>query len=272
MVTAHPTRLRQGDRLQIRPADAFMVVTIIRSALFMLWFALVTTLLSIVFLPVVVLPRRATVWMARRWCAFSLFGLKVFAGLGMEVRGEIPAGGLIVASKHMSMWDTLALYLLLNDPAMVTKRELFRVPFYGWFLKSAGSIAIDREGRARALRSMTNAAQAVIEAKRPVLIFPEGTRKKPGAPPDYKAGVAGLYSQLETACVPVALNSGLYWTGPGGFLKKPGRVIVEFLPVIPAGLKRAEFMTVLQDRIEEATNKLLRESGAQAPAGVVRSN
>jgi 1-acyl-sn-glycerol-3-phosphate acyltransferase len=236
-----------------------MTITIVRSALFMLWFALVTTFLSIVFLPVVVLPRRATVWMARQWCALSLLGLKVCAGLDWDVRGDIPRGGVIVASKHMTMWDTLALYLLLDDPAMVTKRELFRVPFYGWFLKSAGSIAIDREGRARALRAMTNAAQAVIGANRPVLIFPEGTRKKPGAEPDYKAGVAGLYNQLEVACVPVALNSGLYWTGSGGFLKKPGRVIVEFLPAIPAGLRRAEFMAVLQGRIEEATSKLLRE-------------
>src|SRR5258708_39809340 len=133
---------------------------------------------------------------------------------------------------------------------MVTKRELFRVPFYGWFLKSAGSIAINRECQASGLRAMTNAAEAVIKARRPVLIFPEGTRKKPGAPPDYKAGVAGLYNQLGVACVPVALNSGLYWTGPGGFLKKPGRVIVEFLPAIPAGLRRSEFMMALPERIQ----------------------
>jgi 1-acyl-sn-glycerol-3-phosphate acyltransferase len=236
-----------------------MTVTVLRSALFMLWFAFVTTVMSIVFLPVVALPRGATAWMARLWCALSLLGLKLCARLDLEVRGEVPKGGVLVASKHMSMWDTLALYRLLDDPAMVTKRELFRIPFYGWFLKSAGSIGIDREGRARALRAMTDSAKKVVGEGRPVLIFPEGTRRKPGAMPDYKAGVAGLYGQLDVACVPVALNSGLYWTGPGGFLKKRGKVIVQFLPAIPAGLKRAEFMAVLQGRIEDATAKLLRE-------------
>jgi 1-acyl-sn-glycerol-3-phosphate acyltransferase len=235
-------------------------MTVLRSALFMLWFAAVTAFLSIVFMPVLMLPRRATVWLARLWCKLSLLGLRLCARLDLEVRGELPRGGVLVASKHMTMWDTLALYRLLDDPAMVTKRELFRIPFYGWYLKSAGSIGIDREGRARALRTMTDAAKSVVAEGRPVLIFPEGTRKKPGVPPDYKAGVAGLYGQLGVSCVPVALNSGLYWTGRGGFLKKPGKVIVEFLPAIPAGLKRSAFMAVLQGRIEDATNKLLREA------------
>jgi 1-acyl-sn-glycerol-3-phosphate acyltransferase len=240
-----------------------MTITIFRSTLFMLWFAITSTIMSVVFLPVVVLPRRATVWLARNWSAVSLLGLKLCAGLELEVRGTIPKGGVIVASKHMSMWDTLALYRLLDDPAMVTKRELFRIPFYGWFLKSAGSIAVDREGHARALRALTEQASAVVKEARPVLIFPEGTRKKPGAEPDYKAGVAGLYNQLDVACVPVALNSGLFWTGPGGFLKKRGTAVVEFLPAIPAGLKRAEFMAVLKGRIEDATAKLVREGRAR---------
>jgi 1-acyl-sn-glycerol-3-phosphate acyltransferase len=242
-----------------------MSITVIRSVLFMLWFAVVTTIMSVVFLPVVVLPRRATVWMARNWCRLTLAGLKICAGLDFEVRGRVPKGGVIVASKHMTMWDTLALYLLLDDPAMVTKRELFRIPFYGWFLKSAGSIAVNREGHAGALRALTVSAQKVIAAGRPVLIFPEGTRKKPGTKPDYKAGVAGLYNQLGVACAPVALNSGLYWTGPGGFLKKRGKVIVEFLPPIPAGLKRAAFMQTLQSRIEVATAALLREATTLPP-------
>jgi 1-acyl-sn-glycerol-3-phosphate acyltransferase len=233
---------------------------VFRSALFLLWFTILTALLSIVFLPVLVLPRRATAFLAHLWCTLTLFGLKLCARLVLEVRGEVPKGGVLVASKHMTMWDTLALYRLLDDPAMVTKRELFRIPFYGWYLKSAGSIAVDREGHARALRAITEAAKTVIAEGRPVLIFPEGTRKRPGAPPDYKAGVAGLYGQLGVPCIPVALNSGLYWTGPGGFLKKRGTVIVEFLPAIPPGLKRAGFMAVLQGRIEDASAKLLREA------------
>jgi 1-acyl-sn-glycerol-3-phosphate acyltransferase len=234
-------------------------MTIFRSALFMLWFALETAIIAIVCLPALILSRRASAWVGRQWSAATLFGLKLCAGLDYEVRGVLPKGAVLVASKHMSMWDTLALYLLLKDPAMVLKRELLRVPFYGWYLKGAGSIAIDRQAGAAALRRMSHAAEKVIGQGRPVLIFPEGTRKKPEAVPDYKPGVAGLYGQMGVACVPVALNSGLFWTGPGGFVKKRGRIVVEFLPAIPAGLKRAEFMAVLKGRIEDATRKLLIE-------------
>jgi 1-acyl-sn-glycerol-3-phosphate acyltransferase len=152
------------------------------------------------------------------------------------------------------MWDTLALYLVLNQPAIVLKRELLRIPFYGWFLAKAAAIAIDRGAGASALRKMSNAARRVLDDGRPILIFPEGTRKKPGAMPDYKPGVAGLYALLGVDCVPVALNSGVYWTG---FLKRPGTIVLEFLEPIGPGLKRDAFMAQLQKRIETATAALL---------------
>jgi 1-acyl-sn-glycerol-3-phosphate acyltransferase len=109
---------------------------------------------------------------------------------------------------------------------------------------------------------MSQAARSVIGEGRPVLIFPEGTRKKPDAEPDYKSGVAALYGQMGVPCVPVALNSGLFWTGPGGFLKRRGRIVVQFLPAIPAGLARADFMDQLKGRIEGATRRLLTEGRA----------
>jgi 1-acyl-sn-glycerol-3-phosphate acyltransferase len=243
-------------------------MTILRSALFMLWFALVSATLAILFLPVLLLPRRATVWMATQWCRLTLWGLNAFAGLTYEVRGTPPHKGVIVAAKHMSMWDTMALFMLVGDPAMILKRELLRVPFYGWYLWGAGMIAIDRSAGASALRKMSTEAKSALADGRPILIFPEGTRKKPHAPPDYKPGVAGLYGQLDVSCVPVALNSGLFWTGPGGFLKKRGRIVVEFLPPIPAGLPRREFLALLQQRIESATDRLVAEGEAQ----LTRSN
>jgi 1-acyl-sn-glycerol-3-phosphate acyltransferase len=225
-----------------------------RSTLFMAWFALVTTLLSLAFLPVLMLPRGAAVWLARSWSRASLWGLKVFAGIGFEIRGAAPRGPVLVASKHMSMWDTLGLYLALESPAVVLKRSLLYIPFYGWFLWKAAAIPIDRGAGAGALRKMQAAAQKVLAAGRPILIFPEGTRKKPGAAPDYKPGVAGLYTMLDVACVPVALNSGVYWTG---FRKLPGTIVLEFLEPIPTGLKRAAFMALLEERIETATHRLL---------------
>ena len=231
-------------------------MTVFRSVLFFLWFAVISVAIHLAALPAFVLPRRATVWASKRWSMALLWGIKIIAGLDYEVRGEIPAGGVLVAAKHMSMWDTITLYLLLDDAAIVVKRELLSIPFYGWYISRAGVIAIDRSGHASALRRMAAQGRAKIAERRPIVIFPEGTRKKPGAPPDYKPGVAGLYGQLGVDCVPVALNSGLFWTG---FLKKPGRIVIEFLPAIPAGLKRANFMRTLEERTETATARLLVE-------------
>jgi 1-acyl-sn-glycerol-3-phosphate acyltransferase len=229
-------------------------MTLLRSALFLAWFVFLTAIMALIFLPLLVAPRKATVWMARHWAEASLWGLKVFAGLDRRQVGEVHKGAVLVASKHMSMWDTLALYLALEDPAIVLKRELLRIPFYGWYLKKAAAIAIDRGAGAEALRRMVAQAEKVLGQGRPILIFPEGTRKKPGLAPDYKPGVAGLYSQLGVACVPVALNSGRHWRG---FWKYPGTITLEFLTPIPKGLKRRDFMALLEERIETATNKLL---------------
>ncbi len=237
-------------------------MTIIRSAIFLLWFALVSVLFNVGFLWALALPRKVTVFASRGWSRCTLWGLKAIAGLDYEVRGKKPPGAALIAAKHMSMWDTIALYLILYDPAVIIKHELLNIPFYGWYARKARMIAIDRDAGARALRKMAEAAREVIREGRSVVIFPEGTRKKPGAPPDYKPGVAGLYGRLDVPCVPVALNSGLFWTGPGGFLKKRGRIVVEFLSPIAPGLKRDEFMNVLQERIEKATGKLLAEGRA----------
>ncbi len=229
----------------------------LRSTLYFLWFIAVSVVVHIATVPALLMPPAATLLAARLWCRLLLWGLKVFAGLDYEVRGEVPAGGALVASKHMSMWDTLALELLLHDARFVMKKELLLIPFYGWFVKKAGMIAIDRAGHASALRKMAAAVKQAVAAGDAVIIFPEGTRKKPGAPPDYKPGVAALYTQLGVACVPVALNSGRYWQG---FLKRPGTIVIEFLPAIPPGLDRRAFMATLQDRIETATAKLLAGS------------
>ena len=229
-------------------------MTFLRSALFMVWFLILTLVMAIIFLPLLAVPRKATVHMARQWARATLWGLRVFAGIKEHRIGKVPQGGVLVASKHMSMWDTLALYLALDDPGIVLKRELLRIPFYGWYLGKAAAIPIDRSAGADALRRMTSAAQQVLAEGRPILIFPEGTRKKPGALPDYKPGVAGLYGMLGVPCVPVALDSGRYWQG---FTKHPGTISLEFLETIPSGLKRREFMTVLEQRIEDATNRML---------------
>ncbi len=237
-------------------------MTFIRSTLFFVYFALVSASMAILFVPLLAGPASWSAWVGRIWSRAVFFGLRTIAGLGYEVRGPIPPPGRLVAIKHMSMWDTMAIHTLLGNPAIVLKRQLLFVPFYGWYLYRAGMIPISREGGAQALRRMTEMARQRFAAGRSIVIFPEGTRKKAHAPPDYKPGVAALYGQLDVPCVPVALNSGLFWTGPVGFLKKPGRVVVEFLEPIPPGMQRRPFMQLLESRIETATTALVAEGEA----------
>jgi 1-acyl-sn-glycerol-3-phosphate acyltransferase len=234
----------------------------LRSAVFFLWFVAISVFIHIIFLPALFMPRRAAVTAARSWCAGILWGLRIIARLDYEVRGEIPCTAQLIAAKHMSMWDTVALFHVLGDPVFVLKRELMNVPFYGWYARRVGMIAIAREAGGGALRNMTKAARRALTGGLSVVIFPEGTRKPIGAPADYKPGIAALYQRLDRPCIPVALNSGLFWTGPAGFLKKRGRIVLQFLPPIAPGLDRKAFMRTLENRIEQATAELVIEGRA----------
>ena len=234
------------------------MILYVRSALFLIWFVAVSIALNLACLPLLVFPRRATVWAANKWARLLLFGLKHIAGLKMEVRGLVPTGAGLIAAKHFSMWETIALVALLDQPAIVIKRELLWIPLYGWYCIKQGMIPIDRSAGASAIRRMYSAAKRAMDERRPIVIFPEGTRKKPGAPPDYKPGVAALYSMLGLPCIPLAHNSGLFWQG--WFMRKPGTVVVEFLEPIAPGFSRREFMTRLETRLEAATNALLKRT------------
>jgi len=149
-----------------------------RSAAFALWFALVTVIIYLGTLPALLLPRIVVVHASRFWSRATFFGLKIIAGVDYEIRGQVPQGAVLIAAKHMSMWDTMGLYLIVWDPAVVLKRELLRIPFYGWYLRKAGIIPIERSAGASAVRQMIAKAKNVLATGRPILIFPEGTRKK----------------------------------------------------------------------------------------------
>jgi 1-acyl-sn-glycerol-3-phosphate acyltransferase len=154
------------------------------------------------------------------------------------------------------MYDTMALYDYVPDACYVAKKDLLIIPWYGWYLLKSGMLVVDREGAATALRKLVRDAQARLQEVRQIIIFPEGTRKDPGESPDYKPGVAALYRELALPCTPMATNSGKHWPAKG-FLRHPGTIVYEFLPPIPAGLKRAEFMRTLEERIETHSNALL---------------
>lgn len=242
-------------------------MTKIRALLFNLAFYGVTTLLAFVYLPLLLIPgkagQRTMMAAGRAWSALVLWLLKAIVGLDHEVRGRenLPTGPMLIAAKHQSAWDTLMLPVLLGRPVVILKRELFWIPFYGWYAKRAGMIAIDRKGGGKALRAMLRAAKRrTVEDGRPLVIFPQGTRTAPGASAredgtPYQSGVAALYGELAIPCLPLALNSGLFW-GRRAFTKRPGRITVEFLPAIPPGLPKREFLARLEAAIEPATARL----------------
>jgi 1-acyl-sn-glycerol-3-phosphate acyltransferase len=215
--------------------------------------------MNVMALPVLLLPPSSAMAAASLWGRAVLFGLKYIAGVRLEFRGRLDEKRVLIASKHFSMWETVAYLAIFPRPALVMKQSLLRIPFYGWYCRKMGMIAIDRSAGAGAIRTMAAAGKRALSEDRPIVIFPEGTRKKPGDPPDYKPGVAALYVQLQVPCVPVAHNSGLFWTG---FIKRPGTIIVQLLEPIPPGLRRHEFMTTLEQRIEEGTKRLFDEAQA----------
>jgi len=236
------------------------------AVLFNVLFYIDTVAIGILALPFLLTPRRMCMRFGRFWAQTVLFLLKWTIGLDGEIRGleNIPPGGCLIAMKHQSMWDTLILPPLLGDPAVVIKRELQFVPLYGWYATRSGSIFIDRKGGAGALRRLIGGAKRAIAMGRPVVIFPQGTRTRPGQPVadmPYQPGVAALYRELAVPLVPAAVNSGLYW-GRRAFVKRPGRIVLQFLPPIPPGLPRRQVMSELETRIEAATAALEREGAA----------
>ncbi|NWH08712.1 MAG: 1-acyl-sn-glycerol-3-phosphate acyltransferase [Alphaproteobacteria bacterium] len=247
-------------------------MTLIRSALFQIWFWAMSAVLNILFLPALALPKAITFWGAERWAALTLWGLRAFADIRYEVRGleNIPKGPVLIASKHQCMWDTVVMHALLKNPALILKQELLSIPFYGWYARKMAMIAIDRSAQMKALRAMIAEAKAALAEGRPIVIFPEGTRVPVGETGEYKPGVAAVYTMLGIPCVPVALNSGLYWPRRG-YRWNPGTIVIEFLKPIDPGLKREAFMTALESHIETATARLVAEGQkVGAPALAVR--
>ncbi|MGA7456577.1 MAG: lysophospholipid acyltransferase family protein [Methyloceanibacter sp.] len=237
-----------------------------RSLLFNLLFYVTTALFVVLGSPLLFGPRRWAMAALAIHSRFELWLLKIIVGTRLEVRGaeKLPKGACLVASKHQSAWETFALIPLFRDPALLMKRELFWIPFHGWFSKKFEMIPVDRDKGPAALRRMLHEAKARIADGREIIIFPEGTRRAPGAPPDYKTGVILLYDALGVPCVPVALNSGLFWPRRS-FTRRPGTIVVEFLDPIPPGLAKAEFLKRLTQAIETASNRLLAEAEAQEP-------
>jgi 1-acyl-sn-glycerol-3-phosphate acyltransferase len=252
-----------------------MVWIFLRSLLFNVLFYFVLVVLIIIALPTLVMPLPALLTVAGWWSRSSIFLMRVVCNITVEFRGveKIPKGPLIVASKHQSMWETFALLPLFERPLFILKRELTWIPVFGLLLLKAEMIAVDRSAGGRALIRMTRRAGEAVRRGRQLIIFPEGTRTPVGAAPHYKAGVGQVYVDGGVACLPVALNSGLFWPRRT-FMRYPGTLVVEFLDLLPPGLPRDQFLARAREVIEDATNRIVeagRAEQAQLFGGVPRA-
>ena len=236
------------------------LITRIRSLLFMLWLYGTMAFFGILCSPLLLFPIPAAMAVIRWWAGSVLFGARWIVGVKVEFRGleHRPDGPALIAGKHLSMLDTIAPFVVLKRPAYVLKHSLIYLPFLGWYALRTKMVAIRREDAAKALKLMVSACRARLNEGRQILIFPEGTRSDIGDDPVYKPGVAALYRDLEVPCHLLATNSGQFWPGHG-IDRTPGTVVFEFLPPLPAGLKRGELMTQMKEKLETASNALVAE-------------
>ena len=239
---------------------------LIRSLLFNIAVYVNFLVQAVLFSPVLLLPERFIWPIARFWVRSSLWLHRAILGIDDEIRGRenIPPGGLIVAAKHQSAWETLRLIELFPRPCFILKRELLWLPLFGWYLSRVGMIPVDRGKRSAALQAMTLRARKAVAEGRQIIIFPEGTRRPPLAAPEYRHGVVRLYRELDVPCLPVALNSGLFWPRRS-FVQRRGTVLVACLPPITPGKQAEAFAEELKGSLEAATGTLIAESFARHP-------
>jgi 1-acyl-sn-glycerol-3-phosphate acyltransferase len=249
-----------------------MLAIFLRSLLFNILFYPVFLFWAVIALPTLAMPRAALMKVASWWAQSNIFLMRVICNIKVEFRGveKIPKGPLVVAAKHQSMWETISLLRFFEAPFFVLKRELTWIPLFGLFLIKSNMIAIDRGAGARALKAMMRRATEEVRHGRQFVIFPEGTRRPVGAPPHYKTGVGLIYGNCGVPCLPVALNSGLFWPRRT-FLRYPGTLVVEFLDPLPPGLPRDEFMSRIETIIEEATGRLVAAGQAEQAELFVRA-
>jgi 1-acyl-sn-glycerol-3-phosphate acyltransferase len=236
----------------------------LRSLLFNVLFYAVLVVCAIIALPTFLMPPRAMLTVAGWWAGAALYLMRVICNIKVEFRGveKIPEGPLVIVSKHQSFWETFALLPYFNRPIFILKRQLIHIPVFGQFLIKTGMISIDRSAGVKALLDMTRRARSAVRSGCQLVIFPEGTRRAPGAAPDYKTGFAQIYSACGVQCLPVALNSGLFWPRRN-FMRYPGTLVVEFLDPLPPGLPKDEFITRVRDMIEEATGRIVEAGRAE---------
>ena len=194
--------------------------------------------------------QRAVIAHANLWAHLHRWATRTILGVRTRIEGRVPRGQYLFVAKHQAMYETLELQLILGSPAMVIKRELMKVPVWGWATRRYGALIVDREASTRALRALMRDGAAAKASGRSVVVYPEGTRVLPGETPPLRSGFAGLYKALDLPVVPIALDSGHTMRRTGA--KRPGIVTIRIGDAIPAGLPRRE----AEARVHTAINAL----------------
>ena len=230
---------------------------IFRSVFFYLLLSFWTILMGLLCLPYLIFPSYYLNKPIKIWISGIFILLKYICNITHEIQGieNIPSEAVLVASKHQSAFETFALFYYLPKAIFIHKKQLFFIPIFGQYLKKINMISIDRKGGASTMRLMLKQTKEKVLHGFSIIIFPEGTRRKPGAKPDYKSGFIGIYNEMKTQILPVAVNSGKCWP-KHTFIKKPGKIIIKFLPPIKSHLTRNHVLLELETIIEEATNKI----------------
>ena len=231
-----------------------MLLTIIFYSALASW----TILMGILSLPFIFLPSKFIALPAKVWIKGLFICLKYICRVTHEIRGlaNLSEEPVIIVSKHQSAFETFALYYYLKKSFFIHKKQLFYIPIFGQYLMKHNMVSIDRKGQASTMRSMIIDVKKKLDKGSTIIIFPEGTRKKPGEKADYKTGFIGIYNTSKRKLQPVALNSGLFWQKGLSVIKR-GHIIIEFLPQIDIGLDKKEVLNKVENSIESATNKLL---------------
>jgi 1-acyl-sn-glycerol-3-phosphate acyltransferase len=240
---------------------------ILRSVLFNIVFYINLILQMVVMTPFYFLAPRKMAWFVpKNWARSNHWLFRVIVGTTFEIEGleNIPEGGYIFAPKHQSFWDVYALLPWLSDPFFILKRELVWIPLFGWYVLKQRMVPVDRGARGKVMAAVMQRAKDEMNTGRQLIIYPEGTRRPPGAPPEYKYGIARLYRDLTVPVVPVVMHPGLFWPRRK-FLRYPGHFKVRILPPIEPGLDPDVFLKTLTDRMESASDALLVETVKNNP-------
>jgi 1-acyl-sn-glycerol-3-phosphate acyltransferase len=230
------------------------------SLIFIIQMYLAMAVIAIAFAPFALFSRNAAVKACHVFCQWVIFTLRLLCGLRTEIRGTPPTDEVMIAAKHQSFLDIIAIYNAVPRGKFIMKRELLWTPFLGQYALRIGCVPVNRGKRGAAIAKMKSDVQAGTAFPGQLIIYPQGTRVAPGVAKPYKVGTGLLYEQLEQPCVPVATNVGVFWP-KRGILRKPGVAVVEFLPRIEPGLPVPAFMARMEAEVEASSNRLMRDAG-----------